>query len=148
MRRLFLGLVLLVGCGSGDGGSDPGNPLAETRWSMVVDSACALGIGFETDTDYRVTFICLLNDGSHGASIEDGLYYVDGNTLALSPHAATCPATCSAFQFDVTGDSLTLSDSTGILALTRLPPGGGDGVVTYGCFDAQGNFTPAELRPL
>jgi hypothetical protein len=65
---------------------------------------------------------------------------------------ATCADATKAatVTFNVSGNTLTISDSTGVLVFTRSPPssGGSGGAATFGCFDSQGNFTPSPLAPI
>lgn len=153
MRTFAVLFLVLVGCGSGM----PSDPLAGTAWSTTIqNTSCATGFGFNADSTYEHLTICTLNDGTTAAEIDEGDYSADARTLSLVLRQASCLASdytslTPSMGYSVSADIMTISSSTGALVLSRSQGSGGmggTGAVTYGCFDASGNFTVEPIAPL
>ena len=139
-------LAVLIGCGgAGDGGDEIAN-LTGT-WAVDLTASCAAGFTFAPADEYEIDVVCSLTDGTIGMQAQVGVYVQTADALYFNPRASTCAGTApSAASYSVSGQRLTIVDSTGILTLQRLTPSGA-GAATFGCF-MDGLFTERPLTQL
>jgi hypothetical protein len=145
--------IALTGILAGCGGSGDGDPLVGTSWQIVsTASECVTATAFSSPSTYVLGLVCRLTNGNIGLQQEVGTYSISGSSLTTVAQKATCAnaTKVATVTFSVSGNTLTISDSNGILLFSRAPPstGGSSGAATFGCFDSQGNFTPSPLAPI
>jgi hypothetical protein len=151
MKRLFVVLVFLVGCGN----SEEPDVLAGTDWLIEwTEVTCVTVVSFNQTGGYSTGLGCRLTDGSLGLDMETGSYTVSGTNLTTRTEQSTCPATASrvpdTVRFEMTPDNLRIVTTDGILIFERTSTGGPvqGGAVALGCFDDQGYFIPGPLVTL
>lgn len=77
-----------------------------------------------------------------------GTFTATGGNLSFVPQQSSCAAAAPwSCTYRVSSGSLVLTDSGGTVSFSR-GTATGTGVVTYGCFDSVGNFTPRPVSPL
>jgi hypothetical protein len=149
---MVCGLLGSVGCGGG-GSSTPEEKLVGD-WIIENDST---GVGLALDISADGTYVGALlaltntNPPSANAQVEHGNWSATASSLTLTPTQWSCtgadPADTEPYSFS--GGSLVISTSSGITTLApNNTPATGMFSITYGCFDANGNFTQHPLGPV
>lgn len=108
-------------------------------------------------TDDRFTFsvVCSLANGTNGLQEETGIYRTVQSQIQFTSQQATCPAAQTmgqgtapwAVTYKVSANQLTLTFLNDQVILARNTPIGG-AQFTFGCFAADGTFTPRYLLSL
>lgn len=143
-----VGCVLAMGgCASETEGD--AEPSLVGSWIFVNESATrGLGLTFRPDGTYNVSSMALTSSKSAYATVEEGTFAVSGRTITTTPTAATCPTTAepSTMTHTFSGGNLLLTVPEGIVALKpSTSTATGDFVLTFGCFDAKGEFKKSNL---
>lgn len=140
-------LALTVGCDSG-GDADP---LHGRAWGLETGyCATAIAFGIKERHGYEFINACALTDGTIGMQIEGGVYDLDGDMITAGATRGSCAWPSGSrwsATWRVSGENLTLSDSSGFVVYEPLPSGGGSTAGTFGCFENAG-FTPMPVRDL
>jgi hypothetical protein len=155
MRKLGVVAVAVafVGCG-GDESSVSAEERLLGKWGLQSSAnACVEMFAFEGDS-IEVLDLCELEDGSYGAQSTTGTYFVGDGTFTWTPEQSSCdslPVTKETVAFAFVGDQLRLKVPSRVLLLDRADKSNTstDNIsVAYGCYDADGTFTPNPVGPL
>jgi len=139
-------MLAAIGCG---GAPDP-DGLDGTGWVFSNSNTCSTGLTF-TDGDYELLFLCSLPGGTYGLQVNAGHYDIAGRDLNVLRTRASCDWAVeqSAYSWAIESGNLVLQNTAGIASYDRIPPGGGYQFLgTFGCFDADLNFTPMAVHDL
>lgn len=165
MKRLPLAVALLsvIGCGGGGGPMDigPTGPpyvpppppppvnLLVGNW-ILLEGTGGIALDFTSST-FVLAVIAVQVDNSVEIEETDGVYATSAGVITFTASKSTCPGMTKVFANDytVTTNQLVLADPSGSLFFQRnTSPGGVSAVITNGCFDSAGTFTPSPLAPI
>jgi hypothetical protein len=120
-----------------------------------VNANTGVGVGIDINSDgtYEGKLIQLTNTAPVTANeqLEEGNWSASPTTLTLTPTQWSCTGAdpASTATYTLSGGSLVVNTSSGAVTFMRdtTPPPSAS-AVTYGCFDANGNFTAQPLGPV
>jgi hypothetical protein len=147
MMRAIRGLcaaTVVVALGCGDDATEPG---LEGRWYADTGGTCGLILDLDAG-EYESLVLCELTDGSVGVQTIAGSYATSGDRITFSPERSSCrdlESDTNAWALLNDGENLRLVVGEAVVILERVERTEGDGasgVVTLGCYDADGLFTP------
>jgi hypothetical protein len=158
MRVLLIGLLLVWGCGKSDSKSSPAphhTKMFGKSYQHIDSDGCVLSVNFSPNgKKYSTIYLCELSSGEMGAEVYSGTVKVSNSTALFQPTKVTCGSKESSdleYSLSPNGNTLTLMLPTRVLLLDRY-----DGPdfstlnasmdISYGCYDVDGYFTPAELK--
>jgi len=148
MKRAFVLLALVCGCGS----SSPGDRLDGDWLFTNAEQTGGIALSFK-GSSYSVASMVLTSSSSFEASVDKGTFAATDSTIAMTPTQSSCPGPdpASVVNYRFVGSSLALSDSSGT-TVTFAPNNGPSGsttvVIQTGCFAQDGTFTPAPVAPV
>lgn len=155
MQKFLVGaaVVAAVGCGGDESSVSPEDRL-QGKWGVASGAyECVEMFGFDGDT-IDVVELCEFEDGSYGAQSTTGTFVVGDGAFTWTPKASSCdqlPVTHETVAFKFVGDQLRLTVPARVMLLDRADASNTstDNIsVEYGCFDADGAFTPNPVHPL
>ena len=149
------------GSGDGTGGSpvelalaqapsnvSAGDPrLANTVWGLASGTEGA-GVAFAADARYAALVLRVTSGATVEAMATVGTYAVSDETFAVHRTRTTCPdlpgrSTAPAQYKLVDDQTLWLSSGAATAVLKRVTPASTPAlVISWGCFDSAGSFTP------
>lgn len=148
MRHLALACVLgaIIGCGGA------AEPSIVGDW-LFDQGDRGLALSFNADGTYVAQKIRVTSSTSGLDEAEGGTYALVGDTLTHTPKKWTCVGPYPAYSVTVASlgaTKLAVLDGTTAISFTRETgdSSGGDFVITFGCFAADGTFTPREIAPV
>jgi hypothetical protein len=148
MRRVLGCLVFCVACG----GSGNGAPSLDGSWAYTsAGGAFGYAYTFNSDGTYSAELLSLTSANSEDAYAETGTFTSTSDTIALTPNQASCggPDPAYAYSYSLQGDTLVLTDPSGIVSYERTTASSGPNEsIVLGCFDSTGAFTPTPMAPV
>jgi hypothetical protein len=148
MRVLFAGLVLVAACGGAAA------PTPEQQLTAVWVNIDATGTGkiltLAPDGTYVSEAVLATGTNAGNDQVQEGSYTISGDQLGLSPQQSSCPGPQAGYweTWSITGDTLTVSDSTGAASFSRASASPtASGQFTFGCFLSDG-FHASPVSPL
>ncbi|RYZ90475.1 MAG: hypothetical protein EOP04_03800 [Proteobacteria bacterium] len=149
---MSVALVSLIGCGKdnkSETASDPLSPLAGT-WLLQINDKC--GLGFTVNNGiYTRQLLCLETETKINVQVEAGTITSTGSTMTTASTKHSCPGFVPStlsnnYSFNSVGTALNIYDEGQILTFAKFVDNGqssaGGTVITMGCYDAEGVFTP------
>jgi hypothetical protein len=153
-RAGWIAVFFAVVCGCGGGSSSTADALVGD-WIFQPTTDSALAVTFKGDGTYVQQTLQLTSTNSADDEIEGGTFTADGSTLKQTPTKWSCPGPdpISSVSYTVTSTQLTVIAGANVfsLARTNFSSSGGSpmgAVLTTGCFDSNGTFTPAAIAPV
>lgn len=149
---IVLGVALVACGGSGDDDDSSSASSIIGTWGLKLSNGCLATLDVTAD-GYEGDVICTPQSGVVEIDAEIGDYSINGSMITMTPKSASCPTndhSPATLSFKVSGNQLTLTDTSGALKMDRLADSGtGSGVAAYGCIDRQsGAFTQHDIGPL
>jgi hypothetical protein len=161
MRRFVTyAAVSLAGCIQiGDAGQDAGEASPATQlhgtWSYPdTNGSCLYAVifGGETDDAFEEDTLCGLSDGSRGVMSRVGTYTIRGDgELVITVTRSTCAgdmADSKNVNYALDSNGLHFAAQGGETTYQRNPGSLNGGNTRFGCFSADGSFTPGMLETL
>lgn len=150
MKSVIVAVLLVISAGCG--GDEEDAPSLVGDWAAEAGGGCAYGVSFEDDGTYTEGVVCELEGGGLGVEVYGGTYTTSGDDLTTKQTRGSCadaePLT-ERLVYELDGDSLRIGSAAGTLVFQRAE--GGDGVTgqaTFGCYAADGSFTPMPIAEL
>jgi hypothetical protein len=146
---LVCGVLGLMGCGGGSSSPDNG---VVGNW-MFVNSTGDSGFAFDAKADgtYVIGLLSLTSTSTANAQVEEGNWSATSTMLTTTPTKWSCTGTDPAEtdSYDIANGDLTVTTSGGIIVLQpNTTPVSSSFVLTFGCFDQNGNFAAQPLGPV
>lgn len=155
MRTIALAVgLLVVGCGGSEQAPYVPPPVVDPllgTWALTTSGGCVDGLTFTAGAQYERDFICTLAAGGIGFDAELGTYVDSGGGITFTAAQATCADAQKVKHFGLSMPSPTQLDivaSDGALLYQKIAPGNGSGVLTFGCWEADGLFYAMPLATL
>jgi hypothetical protein len=144
------GLTAILGCGS-----DEGTELDERygNWYLVDDDGCGTGLTLYENNRFEFRTGCAVDESYAEVEVHEGTFsLVEGDPhVTFNIERSTCAddkGTSEKALMTVEGNHLRLVLNEGVLILNRDKDGVASkaGQIMFGCYDADGYFTPSELH--
>jgi hypothetical protein len=158
MKRVVLGLAMLVAACGGDDAEGPA--LTSNTWVAVLPGEfdCAVGLYFGTDGAYEYRVVCALEGGGLGIQSDQGEYEVEGSRVHFFPMYSSCADRDGEPFTDhwvIDNDQLTLTEPEGTFVLDPYTDdsvaghnGSNSSVGKFGCWGDGGSFFAMPVRPI
>lgn len=142
-----------IGPGTGTGGTTVGPKnyadALQGNWSSMISSTCIAAVNF-IGAAASLNFVCLGADRTAELQSSQGTFTADATQIKFVFDQSTCSDADKRiyFPYSFAGESLQLSDDTGVVLFVRnTSDGGSGGAAKYGCF-RDGVFTASPLAPI